>query len=597
LKRLREVEEGNGKETEVLHMAPKQEDTNRFHSVSSPDNLQQHGMGIPTFGVSSSSLSSDASCSTSALIRGFTLVDDPQATHGFMRKLRILVSISSGRAQERTMRIFDELTCAQQFLEVLFQRMIQYGGVIERNAGESSMVENDFCRGGSRATTTTTSSPVAFIAQKQPCQMSCSISSSMPTETHFEFIYEAAWFLTNLAGGERRHCMAVLSAGCLTTIATLLRTIGRQLPLKTLDQFIWMIANISMEAPQQVMENSLHKAIELLLCIQVQDESPEDWCCSSIFDHTLWALMSMMKGVSEYEECIEFEPSMRLLAKVFLLSQDCDLLTKVCSLFVEFTKRHDELMDCWLKIDMRLVPRLMHLMTEHAERLSMESRELSRVCLKLVSCLSSSARIQHCQLVIDHHGMMQSLHRFFSSRDETIKKEASFTVSNLLAGTSSQVDSVVHFGEDGMLIRDLVQCFWTSSYEVQKECVIAITNSWECSSDETKRILVERLNTIPVVVSALKFQDNSIVMGCLSACQAVLEVGACMEGFVNPYVEMFEDEKGDEALEALHERWMRNMQGGKSNVRGEIYEKSKELLEEYFDHVGGDDAGGKLMFE
>lgn len=98
--------------------------------------------------------------------------------------------------------------------------------------------------------------------------------------------YEAAWAMTNLAGGEIRHCASLLAAGCHKTLIRLVRANG-----KVAEQALWALGNVtatSLEARDEVLENGIvDKLLEIL-------ERPV--ATGTVLEHVCWIISNVWKG-------------------------------------------------------------------------------------------------------------------------------------------------------------------------------------------------------------------------------------------------------------------------------------------------------------
>lgn len=402
-------------------------------------------------------------------------------------------------------------------------------------------------------------------------------SSILDQENHVssEFIYESLWFLTNIVG-KKKYCNEVISSGCLECLKIIFTTIKHD-SIRILDQAVWLLANIATEFPDDIIEYKFHFYLERILYNEIMKQSNEYWC-SSLLNHTLWALGLIFKSSNIIDHVLEFEMIIQILMIAYFQSQDEDLLINIGLCLLEYTKKGDFVVDNIMKKFPNFLSRLLGIIFNICESFNSNTHSntfLAKVYLKLLSSITSTTRLQLCQQLLENTQLLKSLHFLLSSREESIKREVTFSISNLLVGTQSQVDMIVYFEYcQESLLRKLIMTFWTSSNQVKKECLIAIYNALHCASIDTKKYLVHTKLIIPILIHVLKSENSNLIIRSLEALTIILEIGSQIEGFTNPFADLVENEDGDKVLENLRSKY----------DKAEIQKKVTFILSNYFDY-------------
>jgi hypothetical protein len=137
-------------------------------------------------------------------------------------------------------------------------------------------------------------------------------------------------------------------------------------------------------------------------------------------------------------------------------------------------------------------------------------------------------------------GVLQQMAPLMQPHVEPLmRKECCFLLSNVAAGTSAQVQSVL----DSDLMPFAIRCMSDSDVEVQKEAVWVVANIGAAGTPDQRRAVIEHFNCIPPLCTALRTRDVEIRRAALEAIEAVLDLGEslCTRG-VNPYAACFEEQ-------------------------------------------------------
>ena len=154
------------------------------------------------------------------------------------------------------------------------------------------------------------------------------------------------------------------------------------------------------------------------------------------------------------------------------------------------------------------------------ELLGHSSERVVKPALRTVgNIVCAEDEVDYTQLVVQA-GVLDHLKRLVLSENREIQKEACWTLSNIAAGSSEQIDSVLSIGIVPMLV-ELARAPGTDA-EVKAEACWFILNATSCGTDEQIEFMVQH-GSISVLGEMLG--ENSMVMMALEGLERVLQVG------------------------------------------------------------------------
>jgi importin subunit alpha-1 len=162
-----------------------------------------------------------------------------------------------------------------------------------------------------------------------------------------------------------------------------------------------------------------------------------------------------------------------------------------------------------------------------------------------------------------------------SSGKDGIRKEACWTISNVTAGNSTQIQAVI----DANIIPPLIHLLSNGDLKTRKEACWAISNatSGGLQKPDQIRYLVNQ-GCIKPLCDLLACPDNKIIQVALDGLENILKVGemdkdAAGEGqeSINRYALFIEECHG---MEKIHDC--------QTNANEEIYMKAYNMIEKYF---------------
>jgi len=147
---------------------------------------------------------------------------------------------------------------------------------------------------------------------------------------------------------------------------------------------------------------------------------------------------------------------------------------------------------------------------------------------------------------------------------KTLRKEATWLLSNIAAGTSAQKMEIF---ERPKIVAALVDMAQSATWEVRKEAVWAVSNLFDGATPRQVATLVE-LDAIEAMADILDLTDAGMVLVALDAIEHILSTG---KTHGKSYHVFFEECDGITKLEQLQH-----------HTNDKIYAKAVEIIEEFY---------------
>ena len=173
------------------------------------------------------------------------------------------------------------------------------------------------------------------------------------------------------------------------------------------------------------------------------------------------------------------------------------------------------------------------------------------------------------------------------SPKESIRKEACWTISNITAGNTDQIQAVI----DANLIPQIIKLLASGDYRTKKEACWALSNasSGGLTRPEQIRYLVSQ-GCIKPLCDLLAIADNKVIEVSLDALENILKVGEMEKeahgSNVNENAIYIEEAGGAEKISECQ-----------NNENDKIYTKAYHIIETYFNGDDNDDEANELQPE
>ncbi len=174
-----------------------------------------------------------------------------------------------------------------------------------------------------------------------------------------------------------------------------------------------------------------------------------------------------------------------------------------------------------------------------------------------------SGEDEETQAVIDA-GVLDHVNRLLTYPKRGIRKETCWLLSNIAAGTKSQIDQLMRRPNE---MRTIMQIVVAGEWEVRKEATWIVSNIATGGKEENVHCLVE-LGAIEALCGVLDVGDTKVTLVVLDAIEAILKVG---KEDSRDYIGFVDECDGLDKIEALQE-----------HQNTDVYKKAIFIIETFF---------------
>jgi len=278
----------------------------------------------------------------------------------------------------------------------------------------------------------------------------------------------ALWAISNVASGNKEQSTTVLKTGIVPTVVSFMGSANKEIR----SQATWLLSNLLGDLKGEE-KNQVTKTLGFwpsLFCNMTSDDEElletSSWCFSNAFNNFtptcyITQALNIIRNVLDNQDCYDDKVVVNLLWGLSYLTNNCN----------------DEI------IDMVLNTRgLLH----HISGL-MDHKPTQIVCIRLIGNFVSGNDDEQTDFVLSAN-VVKSLVKCLDSKRTQIRREACWTLSNIAAGTQTQLDHLLDAGVIE-IISDLIE--EETDNGVLKEALYVIYNAIEKGNNEQLTHIVD----------------------------------------------------------------------------------------------------------
>ena len=369
---------------------------------------------------------------------------------------------------------------------------------------------------------------------------------------------EATWCLANLVSGNTQQTKTLISKNIIKLFDSILEDPYPQI----VEQAIWGLGNIigdSVELREKVVEEGILKKFLVLLNTSQN---------KNVQKQLVWCISNALRIRPKRESCIKRQHSVVALICAFNTFNEISIKIDCLNGFSGYCK-----------------PVLLFNFTNSAfltnlrnfyEFLYTQKKDFSEIkgeisCIhKIIGNITNGDDFDTEKIL--EHGFLKNLCHMLTVQNMTVQREVCWILSNIAAGTSDQIKALLF---EPNLFQNLVSMLLNSPKEIQREALWCICNMTKnCDSDQLN-FLIEN-NVLEVFKDCLGMDcDKKILVLVLEAIPNLIEKS------------MVKKENGENQSYLMDYIYNCGMADRISELQrhpsDHVYEKSKQLLERYFD--------------
>eukprot|EP00286_Rhodomonas_abbreviata_P014380 CAMPEP_0181324108 /NCGR_PEP_ID=MMETSP1101-20121128/20170_1 /TAXON_ID=46948 /ORGANISM="Rhodomonas abbreviata, Strain Caron Lab Isolate" /LENGTH=488 /DNA_ID=CAMNT_0023432235 /DNA_START=100 /DNA_END=1566 /DNA_ORIENTATION=- len=357
-----------------------------------------------------------------------------------------------------------------------------------------------------------------------------------------ELQFEAAWALTNIASDSSEHTTWLVGQGVVPIFVGLLGSSSASVT----EQAVWGLSNIAGDSTHMrdvvlSSQGAFQSIIQLL-------NTPS--LSSSLRENLAWALSNLLRGTPHPpQHFVEAAiPTLRALIDVDTTASGSGMVDALWALSYCTDGENDRIE---VVVRAGVIPQLVF-------HLSSPDENVLLPALRCIGHIATGSEQQTAALLTTN--LLQQLTQLVAAPhvpgkeppSDTILKECCWTLSNISAGTTAQIQQLISSG----VFPHVVSLTASSTLKVRKEALWCICNVLSGGTEEHVRYLIEELGSLSVLAKVIDpAQEPELLVVALDGVQIVLNNGETFKALhslnVNPYHAMLNNTGVAAAIQAV----------------------------------------------
>lgn len=339
--------------------------------------------------------------------------------------------------------------------------------------------------------------------------------------------HEALWIITNLSGSHHDNVKTLISYNIISILVNLLDNTSCKIECK--EQAIWALGNIAGDCPEyrKMIYNHKPNVLRIFMWFVVDNEKTP----VSLLKVLSWTLSNILRvgiipgfdDVNNFDQCNS--DLMTVIKTLLEQEQDEEIISNTCWTISYMNNiNNNEKVNDWI-IESNLVPRLIEIWTKN---LKLEVFPILKIIGNIVC--SNEEQTQYIINMKVLPVLKMNLETF--KGDEFIIKEIFWIMSNIAAGSKTQLESLLQLG----CIDTIIEFLNSGTYLVKKEICWLMFNmmSHESIDIKTCQYLVAHGGLL-AIYSFLKVAEPNIQDIILSTLAIILKFGRIENELNNGY--------------------------------------------------------------
>ncbi|RCN49530.1 importin subunit alpha-2 family protein [Ancylostoma caninum] len=373
--------------------------------------------------------------------------------------------------------------------------------------------------------------------------------------------FEAAWALTNVVSGTSEQTVAAVEAGATLPLIELTQSPNPGLA----EQALWAVANIAGDSAQLRDYVIQCSGVEALMALVDRLDALDVSCARTL----AWAFSNMCRHKNPHAPLPVLERLSKGLAKL-IAHPDKQVRQDACWAVSYLTDGPDE--QITLAKTSGVLPHVLKFLSDSDAMVAPALRVLGNM---------STGNDELTQCVVDLNTLDEIIPLSERSKSTTVVKECCWLISNIIAGTNSQIQAVIDAG----IMPFIIEVLRSGDFKCQFEASWAVANLAQGGTAAQILTLLQD-NAIPALCSALKQSNIDLLNNALETLYALLNtVATCCPERLDEVREAVEENEGLDHLERLQE-----------SESDKVYASAYRIISDFFSDPDNDEdqkAGGE----